>query len=211
VANDLATLNVKLATQLRDTGYAVWATGEIDNLLTWAAASLAPSITERAAVDVALTDSTGLYTVTDWVSINRIDWFDANPTTVGTSLITPLPPGSWELQGDINSPASRTLYINPYYAKTGYYVRLHGYKALDLVTNLPTDNLVPLILALARAEALRRMAGKRAQSTQWAALNQKESISVNELMQMISEADNEAMRMRRQFKVRQMPAPASIG
>jgi len=80
-----------------------------------------------------------------------------------------------------------------------------------LVTNLPTDNLVPLILALARAEALRRMAGKRAQSTQWAALNQKESISVNELMQMISEADNEAMRMRRQFKVRQMPAPASIG
>ena len=211
MSNNLAGLNTKLATSLRDTGYAVWATGEMDDLLTLAAASLAPGITERAYVDVALVDSTGLYTVTDWVSINRIDWFDANPTTVGTSLITPLPVGSWELLGDVNTPASRVLYINPYYAKTGYYVRLHGYKAIELVTNLPPDSLVPLILADARAEAYRRMAGSRAQSTQWAALNQKESVSVNELMQLISEAENESARLRRKNKVRQMPAPASIG
>jgi len=44
MANNLATLNTALATKLRDTGYAVWATGEIDSLLTWAAASLAPGI-----------------------------------------------------------------------------------------------------------------------------------------------------------------------
>jgi len=211
MANNLATLNTALATKLRDTGYAVWATGEIDSLLTWAAASLAPGIVERDAVDVALTADTALYTVTNWVSINRIDLYDGNPATAGSNLITVLADGSWELLGDINSPASRSLYINPIYATTGYYVRLHGYKVFDLVTNLPSDNLVPLILAIARAEALRIMAGKRAQSTQWAALNQKESISVNELMQMIQEAEGEAQRLRRMFHVRQMPSPASIG
>lgn len=211
MTNNLATLNTALTVQLRDTAYAVWATGEIDDLLTWAASMLAPGITERTAVDVALVDAQSLYTVTDWVSINRIDWFDGNPATAGSNLVAPLAPGTWELQGDINTPASRSLYINPIYSRTGYYVRLHGYKAIDLVTNLPSNNLVPLILAMARAEAIRRMAVKRAQSTQWAALNQKESISVNELMQMISEAEREAERMQRKFKVRQMPAPASIG
>jgi hypothetical protein len=183
----------------------------MDAILLECAANLASVAAKRVEVDVAFVADQALYTVTGWDSINRIDIFDGDPALAASNLMVVLPGDAYELLGDQNSPASRSLYVNPMYAYATWYMRIHGYKVYDLVTTLPPDNMVQAILAMARAEAYRRMAGSRAQSTQWAALNQKESVSVNELMQLIGEAEAEAARQKRAVRVMRMPVQASIG
>lgn len=48
------------------------------------------------------------------------------------------------------------------------------------------------IIALARAEALRRAIHERARFRQWATQNPRSDVSVNELLMMTNEADSEA-------------------
>ena len=48
------------------------------------------------------------------------------------------------------------------------------------------------IIALARAEALRRVASERARFRQWATSNPRSDVSTNELLMLVNEADSEA-------------------
>jgi hypothetical protein len=77
---------------------------------------------------------------------------------------------------------------------------------------LVPDDYVPLVLAQARAEALRRMADDRAKFEVWLARNQKQSVSVNELMQLVNDADIEIERLRQRLpRTWRRPVPGRLG
>lgn len=201
MANDLATLSTKLSTQLRDTDEAVWVDAEREDLLTWACAALFPRLSKSVREIVTLADDDDQYALTTVREASRVDLLDDDD-----KLITPLPGGTWEVWGDTYQ-SSVTLYVNPAYAMTGRTLRVHGYQPYDLSTTLPPDAFVPLILAAARAEALRRMIGDRAKFEQWMAENQTQNVTVNELVLMVNEADAERERLMRSLKVWRKPVP----
>lgn len=205
MANDLATLTTKLSTQLRDTTHAVWAEAEKNDLLTWAIAGLDLERPRYVRESVTLADDDDQYSLTACLSVHRVDLLDEN-----SQLIMPLPGGTWELWGDGQSLG--TLYINPSYARTGWFLRVHGYAAFDLTVaaNYPPDRMVPLVLAVARGEALRRQINERANFKDWTTINQTSNTSVNELVQMVNEADSEASRLRRELRIIHKPKPARV-
>lgn len=205
MANDLATLKTKLATQLRDTDEDVWDTTEKGDLLTWAAAGLFPRLSKSVREIVTLADDDDQYSLTSVREVSRVDLLDADG-----ALVMPLPGGTWEIWGDTYQSAV-TLYVNPRYAKTGDTLRVHGYAPYDLSSALPPDAFVPLILAIARAEALRRMKDDRAKFEQWMNENQTQNVTVNELVLMVNEADAEIARLTRNLKVWRKPVPGRVG
>ena len=86
----------------------------------------------------------------------------------------------------------------------------HGYQTYDLTTNYIPDTLIPLVLAIARVEAYRRMAGSRSKFETWLAANQSQNVTVNELLLLINEADAEAQRLARLFRRWHKPVPGRI-
>lgn len=202
--NDLADLKTKLATALRDSSNNVWSAAELGNLLTWATASLFPRVVRGITKEVASVDDQEVY---DWPDttmreISQIDWLDSND-----NMILRLGGGSWETQGDVESGSGK-LFINRVYSDGSHSFRVHGYGVYDLTTNLPPDRYIPLILARARAEAYRRALGDRSKFQKWQALNQTQNVSVNEMIQMVNEADNEAERLGRMAFTWRKPKPA---
>jgi hypothetical protein len=202
MANDLATLKTRLATQLRDTDYAVWGETELEDLLTDAAAQIWPRVAATVREPVTLVANQSEYTLEDVASISRVDVLDSDD-----ALQYHLPGGTWEFWAD-QETIGGTLYINPSYATSGNTLRVHGYAPYDLATTLPPDRVVPLIQAKARAEAFTRMLSSRAQFENWQSLNQKESISINELGQMIAQALSDADRLEASLKTWRRPVPA---
>lgn len=205
MANDLATLRSKLATALRDPSFAVWTSAELGDILTLAAAQLYPRVARPISSPIwPLTELEEDYALpAGMLEVSRIDLAE-----VATDrLLYPLPPGTWELNGDVYS-GSAQLFINRQFSNTDHYFVVHGYGTYDLVTANPPDIYVPFILATARAEAWRVMVGDRARFEEWMTLNQKENVSVNELSQMISQAEAEAERQRARMFTWRKPKPA---
>lgn len=202
MANDLATLKTRLAIQLRDSTNDVWTAAELGELLTDAAAQLWPRLAKPVREEEALTTGTSEYTLTTVAEISRVDLLDADD-----ALLYALPGGTWEFWGD-QETVGGTLFINSIYATTGNSLRVHGYAPYDLVTTLPPNRFVGLIQASARLEALLRMIPKRASFEKWMTLNQKENVSVNELVGMVASARAEVERLLPQAKTWRRPIPA---
>jgi len=79
-------------------------------------------------------------------------------------------------------------------------------------THYVPDDYVSLALAQARAEALRRMADDRSKFEVWLARNQKQNVTVNELLQMVNDADIEMERLRRRLpRTWRRPVPGRLG
>ena len=203
--NDLATLNGYLDTQLRDTTDTTWSSAEKNNLLTWSTARLYPRVARRVLEYITLTDDTDQYETTDLIDIDRVDLLDGITDT--DELIAVLRGGVWEFWGD-GETVGGILFLNRRFAITGKSLRVQGWSSYDLVANPPPDKYVPLILALARAEACRREIARRTQSENWRTLDQTQNISVNELVLMVNEADSEAANLWRQNRVWRRPKPA---
>lgn len=202
--NDLATMKTALATQLRDTTNATWTAAELGDLLTWATSMVFQDRPRSVTESVTLADDDDQYTLSTVQDVFRVDILDADGV-----LFMSVPTGAWELWSDGQSD-SPTLYINPRYARTGWTLRVHGYAPYDLSTNYPPDRMVPLLLAVARAEALRRELGRRARFENWAQSNPINNTSVNEMTQMLNEADAEAERLRRQLRIIHKPKPGRV-
>lgn len=211
MANDLSTLNGKLATQLRDTsGTLVWASTEKDDLITWAVTGLWPRFSrplDPTVTTVALVAGTYYYALPAGVkAVSRVDYYDANLVEYG-----PLHGRSWEIAGDAFYGTGK-LHVSPAIAEQGGTVRLNGYGIYDVTTNLIPDILIALVLAKARAEAYRRMGVDRVRFKEWLAKNQTQNVSVNELIHLINEADNEAIRLERSLpRTWQKPVPGRQG
>lgn len=200
MANNAATLNTKLATALRDTTYATWGTGEIDDLIAWSVSRLFATGFSRpidpsvSGGQITIAADTYWYALPSGVNaVSRIDLLDTSGNELG-----PISGRAWEITGDVLNGTGK-LHISPQIVSSsvGAKLMLHGYAHYDVTTNLIPDDLVPLVLARARAEAYRRVAADRERFKAWLARNQVQNVSVNEMLQMINEADAEAAQLER--------------
>lgn len=213
MSNDAAFFNGRLATALHVTGYPTgspWTTGEVDDLIVWAIASLYPRWSraldpESTTVTVVADDY--YYSLPSGVmAVSRIDRYNADAVDYG-----PIHGGAWELVGDVEAGTGK-LHIGASVADADDVLHLHGYGRYDVSTNFVPDYLVPLVLAKARAEAYRRVGADREQFKAWLARNQTQNVSINELLNMVSEARSEAERLEASTpKVWQKPVRGRIG
>jgi hypothetical protein len=202
--NDLGTLNTALSTALRDPGNETWTTEELDDVLTWSCARTYPKIADRIREIVTLVADQSEYLLEHLSEIDRVDLLDSDAIRSYA-----LPGGTWEFWGS-GEERGGTLYINPAYASDGPTLRVHGWGPYDLNENTPPDRYVPWILAMARADAGRREIAKRMNATNWLTVNQVQNISVNELVQMVNEADFEARTLGAAAKTWRRPKPATV-
>ncbi len=210
MANDLATLSSKLATALRDTDHETWNSTEKDDLVTWAVANLwggSPRIfreLDPTTTTVSLVADTYFYPVPSGVvDVWALDLYN------GTDEYGMVDGSAWQLVGDPYSGLK--IRVSPALAETGYTLRVHGIGRYDVTTNLIPDDFVPLVLAIARAEAYRRITGDRARFEQWLASNQTQNMSVNELLNLIDDAEKFALRERRSVRTWAHPVPGRQG
>ena len=179
MANDLAGLRTRLAEQLSDPAFGYWNSTEMGNLVTDAVNSLYPRFGRPMTMaTLAAIDNEDIYTVPSGMTeVWRVEWL-----TDAGEMVDELEPGTWEV-------VNGQFHVNPNYSTAGWSFRLTGLGRYDVATNLIPDDLVPLVLARARAEAYRRALGDRANFKQWAARNQVQNVSVNELLGMTQEAE----------------------
>lgn len=201
--NDLELLRQRFRDQLSDISDETWPAGEKDDLLTWAVRRLAtrfyrPLDPRAATQTVTLVASTYFYTLdTNIVKVHRVDWKSSQSDELG-----PIDGSAWEVVGDPLAGGLK-LHVSPTIVEQGGTLYLNAYgrytlpnqtaSATVLATAIP-DDLVALVLALARAEAYRRILVDRVRFRQWINVNQVQNVSVNELMQMVNEADAAAER-----------------
>lgn len=203
--NNLANLRAQLDAQLRDVDHSVWGAAEKEQMLIHSVARLSPRVMRHVMETIPATASTYEYVLgTDIRNVFRVDVLDSH----GNFSI--LPNGSWELWGDAEGSAARTLHVGRAYVRDNINLRVHGYGTYNVTTNLIDDSLVPLVLARARSEAYRRMGASRVQFENWLASNQTQNVSVNELMQLINEADREAEMLDRSAYTIKKPVPARV-
>lgn len=198
-------LGPKLETALRDTTNSVWGATEIDDILAIALDETNRVRPMSVRDTIALIDDDDTYVLTNVYEVFRVDLLDSND-----KLVMPMPQGTWEVWGD-NQTAGQTLYINPRYARDGYSLRVHGYAPYTYSgsTNPPTQ-VQAAILALARAEALRRVATERSRFEQYATANPRSDTSVNELLMQISEAEAEAQRLLSNIRIIKKPTAGKV-
>jgi hypothetical protein len=203
----LADITGKLETALTDTSNAVWSSAELNDILTVACARIARDRQRVVRDSIDLVDDQETYTLTNVYTAQRVDLLDSDGY-----FVMKIPDGAWEIWGD-QATAGQTLFINRRYANSNYSLRVHGYAPYDLVTNTPTANSTfeGAILALARVEALRRIEHERSRYQQWANTNPRGNTSVNELLNMIREAEAEANALRAEIRLIIRPMPGKSG
>jgi len=129
---------------------------------------------------------------------------------VGGDEHGPLAGGLWNLQGD--PWGTQKIRVAPGIVDQGGTLRIHGYGRYDVTTNLIPDHLVPLVLAMSRVEAYRRVAGERSRFEQWMVARPKQGVSLNDLLNLVAEARSEvAEHMARRFRTWRMPVPGRLG
>lgn len=211
--NNAAYFNGRLATALHVTLGASsepWTTSEVDDIVIWAIASLYPRFSRALDPEdttVTVVADTYYYDLPAGVmAVSRIDRFNSDGVDYG-----PTHGGAWEIVGDVEAGTGK-LHIGGALALAGDVLHLHGYGRYDVATNLVPDYLVPLVLAKARAEAYRRVTADRELFRTWLSRNQTQNISVNEVLQMINEAQREADRLEVMTpKVWQKPVQGRVG
>ena len=210
MANDLATLSSKLATALRDTTHETWNSTEKDDLITWAVAGLYPRIArtidpDNVSAEVTLAADDYFYSApSGTIEIESIDFIDTDGDEHG-----PLNDGQWATTGDPFTGLK--IRVAPGIVDQLGTLRVHGYGRYDTTTNYIPDDYVPLVIARAREEALRRVATERARFEQWMVQNQKQGVSLNEILQEIDEAERHAMRLEARYKTPRRPRPGRAG
>jgi hypothetical protein len=208
MANDLATLRTKLAVALSDPTFGYWTSAEMDDLVKDAVNNLWPRYARRVdgmTITIPLVEGTDFYTIpADVKEIDSIQWLDADGVFQDY-----LPDGSWLPTYDESGTAR--LQINESYAALGGSLRLSGLLAYNVTTSLIPDNLVDLVISLARAEAYRRALGDRMRFKQWATTNQIQNVSVNEMLGIINESERKAAELRSNTpRAQRRPVPARV-
>lgn len=208
MSNDLIKMRESLRQQLSDVNDETWDAGEKDDLLLWAMRRLnykAPRPQNPFATGQTITLVSGTYTYSvnsDTRNVHRVLLADANGDYVGG--IT-----AWEIIGDLLLGTAE-IHVAPTIVETwaGGTLQLYSSANYDLKTNVIPDDYVSALLAIARAEALRRLITNRARFKKWQVANQVQNVSVNELIQMVNEADRNASEEELLLKQWQLPVQA---
>lgn len=203
MANNLATMRNRLRQQLSDVDDETWDAGEKDDLLGWAMRRLNRRVVRRldprsAACTITLVSGTYFYNIDSSIThVYAVDWVNTVDEEMGEV-------SGWEITGDLLSGSAK-IRVNPQFTKLGGSFYLNAGGRYDLTTNLIPDDHVTLVLAMARSEALRRLITDRARFKNWQNTNQVQNISVNELAQMVQDADRQADQEWALMKQWQMP------
>lgn len=210
MANDAATLNGLLDIQLRDTSDTTWTSAEKDTLIARAVNNLYPRIViplAPATYTQALTAGTYLYALNAAIlGLAQIDLIDTASNERGR-----LDTGTWRVEGDLLAGTAKVRLSPSIVDGIGGTVRYTGYGRYNVSTLPIPDDFVTQVLADARAEAYRRIAGDRVRYKQWQDGEPTQNTSVNELVQLISDAQREADQWRAIQKTWRRPVPARVG
>lgn len=212
MANDAAGLLGKLETKLDDTSNAVWPDAELADLIAWAVSGLYPRYARTlnpsaGGTDITLNSGTIFYAVpTGCLEVTSVDWLNDDGEELGT-----LQGQTWQMVGD-KYGATLKIRVAPKIAEQEGKIRVHGHGRYDVTTNLIPDDLVPLVLAIAAAEAYRRLAGERARYEQYATRRPNQVVSMNEVLNYLANAEAEALRQRAlNPATRRRPVPGRLG
>lgn len=208
VPNDLNTMREHLRQQLSDVEDLTWDAGEKADLLLWATRRIsykAPRLQNPFDSSNQHTLVSGTYTYAinaNTKAVQKVTLYDADGDYQTT--IT-----AWEIVGDITLGTAK-IHVAPSIVEgwAGGYIQLYATANYDIENNVIPDDYVAAILAVARAEALRRLVSDRARFKQWQVANQVQNISVNELIQMVNEADRNASEEELLLKQWQLPVEA---
>ena len=215
MANDLETMRQRLRDVLFDTDDATWNAGEKDDILYMAVNRLSRRIPRPInpadeATDITLETETYTYDLGTYTSITKILLSNSSGDQIGYLE------SGWEVIGDLEAGYA-DLYVSPRVVESyvGGTLRLIGYGRYTLNTlaeeialsgansTCILDEHVPLVLAWAQEAAWRRLLSDRARFRQWQNANQTQNVSVNEIVQMISDASRQAdeeWALRRRFQ-----------
>jgi len=206
MVNDLVALNASLDLALNDAADTVWTSAEKNEIINWAVDSLWPRVSRPLDPDstaIALDDDVFFYPLpSDVMAVSRVDWLEEDGYTEHGQLSN----GSWSVEGNVYD-STGVLRVDPYIVAQGGVLRLYGYARYDTVNYLLPRQFIPEVLAVARAEAYRRLVGDRARFKAWLSRQQTQNTSVNELTQLVNDADGEARRLRVLNKVWMRPVP----
>lgn len=206
----------RLRDQLSDADDETWSGAEKDEILLWSVRRLnqrlgRPLDPEDTEQNITLVSEDYFYSIDTGIThISRVDYLDSDGYDYG-----PIGHGSWEVVGDLVAGTAK-LHVAPVIVEQGGTLRLVASGRFTLpgqsesqASAIP-DDYVPLVLANSRAECYRRLVADRARFEQWQTSNQTQNISVNELIQMVNEADAAARNEELTFKRWQKPVPARI-
>lgn len=199
MANDLETMRQRLRDQLSDDQDETWNAGEKEDILQWAVRRLnqrfpRPLDPTAAAQIETLVTATYHYDLDTGISnVNAVELIDVDSNELGY-LTT-----GWEIVDDIRG-ANGQIHISPTIVETfvGGTVRLSATGRYTLVSRLVSqvnafpDDYIVIVLAWARAECYRRLISDRVRFVQWQVANQVQNVSINELVQMVGDADRQA-------------------
>lgn len=192
-------LSDQLARMIKDPTHITWTTQELTDMLAYALAETNRVRNIRTTETIAAVASQDTYTLTTIQSVHRVDLLDAS-----NKVVMIIPGNAWEIWGDNMSP-SQTLYINPSYSLSGYTFRIHGYVDYDYTTNTPPQMVQNAILAVARAEALRRILAERARFEQYASSNPRGDSSMTEVYSEVQDAQRQAESELNKIRLLRMP------
>lgn len=210
MANDAATLLALLRLQLREPVAATWTDAELNTLVARAVNNLFPRVVIPllpATYTQALTASTYTYSINAAIlAVSRIDLIDTASNELGA-----LDTGTWRVEGDLLAGTAKVRLAPGIVDGIGGTIRYTGYGRYNVTTLPIPDDYVTQVLAAARVEAYRRIAGDRVRFKQWSDTEPSQNTSVNELAQFIAEAQREADQWKATQKTWRKPLPARVG
>jgi hypothetical protein len=198
MANDLETMRQLLRDVLYDVDDVTWNAGEKDDILQMSVRRLSqrlprPLDPTAAAQTITLVSETYFYAIDSGIiSVEKVFYINSDSDRIGYME------SGWEVVGDLTT-GSAQLHVSPITVEQGGTLQITGAGRYTLVTQSAAqtaaipDDYRPYVLAISKAEAYRRLLSDRARFYQWQNANQVQNISMNELIQMVNEADRQAL------------------
>jgi len=204
--NTTALLRGFVTSALKDPTNVTWSTADVDNLVIRAVRSLSPRVQlplSPQSYTQALTKGTYFYALNAAiVSLSRVDLVDTNSDERG-----PLAIGTWEIAGDLNGGTAK-IHIAPSVVDgIGGTLRYNGYGRYDLSANLIPDDYLAYVVAHATAAGFTWLRSDRVRFKQYLDADQTTNTSVNELGQMLNDAQRDVERERSRLFTMRKPMP----
>lgn len=207
----------RLRDVLFDTEDETWNAGEKDDIVGMAVRRLSrrmprPISTDDTNAAITLVTATYYYSIdSQYTQVDAVAYENSDSDWIGYMQ------AGWEVEGDLWAGTGK-LHVSPTTVEQlgTLYIRGKGRYTLPNDADVDQtaailDDHVPVVLAWARTEAYRRMLSDRARFRQWQNANQTQNVSINELVQMVADADRQADDEWLQLRQWQRPVIGRIG
>lgn len=215
MAQDTETMRRRLRDALFDVEDETWSAGEKDDIIQLALGKLnqrapRPLDPTVAAQAITLVSGTYFYAIdSGTTNVENVFYINGSSQRVGYME------SGWEVVGDILTGNAK-LHVNPTTVEQGGTLQIGGSGPYTITsqstaqTLAPPERYVTYLLAWSRSEAYRRLLSDRARFYQWQNENQIQNVSLNELIQMLNEAERQADNEWVAIKRWQRPVPGRI-